>query len=51
MEFSSHWLGRACKFYTLTGHAWKMIAQTGLLDYSMLTQAFNCRGRPAEPGR
>jgi len=29
---SSHWLGRACKVYTLTGRGWKMIVQTGLLD-------------------
>lgn len=27
------WRGRACKIYTLTGGEWKMIAQTGLLDY------------------
>lgn len=29
-----HWLGRACKIYTRVGDEWKMIAQTGLLDYS-----------------
>ena len=29
-----HWLGRACKIYTRVGGEWKMIAQTGLLDYS-----------------
>lgn len=28
-----HWLGRACKIYTRMGAPWKMIAQTGLLDY------------------
>lgn len=27
------WRGRACKIYTLIGGEWKMIAQTGLLDY------------------
>jgi ketosteroid isomerase-like protein len=36
---SSHWLGRACKLYTLTARGWKMIAQTGLLDYSMIEPA------------
>ncbi len=31
---SSHWSGRACKFYTrLANGEWKMIAQTGLLNY------------------
>jgi ketosteroid isomerase-like protein len=30
---SSHWLGRACKIYTLVPDGWKMIAQTGLLEY------------------
>jgi ketosteroid isomerase-like protein len=29
-----HWIGRACKIYTRLGSDWKMIAQTGLLDYS-----------------
>lgn len=29
-----HWLGRACKIYTRVGGEWKMIAQTGLLDYA-----------------
>lgn len=28
-----HWLGRACKVYTKVGDQWKMIFQTGLLDY------------------
>jgi ketosteroid isomerase-like protein len=28
-----HWLGRACKIYTLTGSGWKLIAHTGLLEY------------------
>lgn len=28
-----HWLGRACKIYTKLAGEWKMIAQTGLLDY------------------
>ncbi len=27
------WRGRACKIYTKVGAEWKMIAQTGLLDY------------------
>ena len=35
----NHWLGRACKFYTLTARGWKMIAQTGLLDYSLIAKA------------
>jgi ketosteroid isomerase-like protein len=30
---ANHWRGRACKIYTLTPGGWKMIAQTGLLDY------------------
>jgi hypothetical protein len=28
-----HWVGRACKIYTKVGGEWKMIAQTGLLQY------------------
>lgn len=28
------WRGRACKIYTTINGEWKMIAQTGLLDYS-----------------
>jgi ketosteroid isomerase-like protein len=28
-----HWLGRACKIYTKVQGEWKMIAQTGLLQY------------------
>lgn len=28
-----HWVGRACKIYTKVDGEWKMIAQTGLLDY------------------
>jgi ketosteroid isomerase-like protein len=28
-----HWVGRACKIYTLMAGEWKMIAQTGLLEY------------------
>ncbi len=28
-----HWWGRACKVYTKIGAEWKMITQTGLLDY------------------
>src|SRR5437867_4286907 len=31
----NHWYGRACKIYTrLPGGEWRMIAQTGLLEYS-----------------
>jgi hypothetical protein len=32
-DVNQHWKGRACKIYTRVGHEWKMIAQTGLLDY------------------
>ena len=28
------WKGRACKIYTKLGKNWKLIAHTGLLDYS-----------------
>ncbi|HME51104.1 MAG TPA: nuclear transport factor 2 family protein [Candidatus Lokiarchaeia archaeon] len=28
-----HWLGRACKGYTLTADGWKLIFHTGLLQY------------------
>ena len=31
-----HWIGRAGKVYTLVGGQWKMIFQTGLLDYGGL---------------
>jgi hypothetical protein len=31
-----HWNGRACKIYTRIGDEWKMIAQTGLLDYKFV---------------
>ena len=31
-----HWKGRTCKIYTLVDGEWKMIAQTGVLDYSRL---------------
>jgi len=31
-----HWNGRACKIYTRVGNEWKMIAQTGLLDYEFV---------------
>ncbi|PYS38064.1 MAG: hypothetical protein DMF71_17420 [Acidobacteria bacterium] len=30
----NHWQGRTCKVYTKTGDEWKMIMQTGVLDYS-----------------
>ena len=30
------WHGRACKIYTRVGGEWKMIAQTGLLDYKFV---------------
>ena len=29
----NHWLGRTCKVYTLMDEGWKMIAQTGALEY------------------
>ena len=29
-----HWLGRTCKTYVITQNGFKMIAQTGVLDYS-----------------
>jgi hypothetical protein len=33
----NHWSGRACKIYTrLASRKWKLIAQTGLLDYSLV---------------
>ncbi len=35
-----HWQGRACKIYTKVGDGWKMIFQTGLLDYG------SCAGTP-----
>ena len=35
----SHWKGRACKVYTLVSGGWKMIFQTGLLDYAMSSRA------------
>lgn len=28
-----HWLGRTCKIYTKVADGWKMIAQTGVLNY------------------
>jgi ketosteroid isomerase-like protein len=30
----SHWKGRACKIYSKVGGDWKLIAHTGLLDYT-----------------
>lgn len=32
----NHWKGRACKMYTRVAGEWKMIAQTGLLDYAII---------------
>jgi len=29
----NHWIGRTCKIYTSMGEEWKMIAQTGALEY------------------
>lgn len=29
-----HWKGRVCKMYTKTNQGWKLIAHTGVLDYS-----------------
>jgi hypothetical protein len=33
-----HWRGRACKIYTTVRGEWKLIAHTGLLDYSKISQ-------------
>jgi len=33
------WQGRACKIYTTVNGEWKMIAQTGLLDYGPFSRA------------
>ncbi len=30
----NHWKGRVCKVYSKIGDEWKMIMQTGVLDYS-----------------
>lgn len=30
----SHWKGRTCKTYVKTDQGWKMLAQTGVLDYT-----------------
>ncbi|MFW9821979.1 MAG: DUF4440 domain-containing protein [Candidatus Thorarchaeota archaeon] len=30
---NNHWKGRTCKVYTKIGDEWKMIMQTGVLDY------------------
>ena len=30
----NHWKGRTCKVYTLVDEEWKMIMQTGVLDYN-----------------
>lgn len=30
----SHWKGRTCKVYTLVDKEWKMMMQTGVLDYN-----------------
>jgi ketosteroid isomerase-like protein len=35
----NHWKGRTCKVYSKTGAEWKMIMQTGVLDYSDLDSA------------
>jgi ketosteroid isomerase-like protein len=35
----SHWQGRVCKIYTkMPGGEWKMIFQTGALDFSKITR-------------
>lgn len=31
----NHWCGRTCKIYTRVTGEWKMIAQTGVLDYAV----------------
>ncbi len=49
-----HWLGLACKVYTRTDAGWKMIFQTGLLDYagaaSPARRAPGATGGPGETG-
>ncbi len=32
-EKDNHWKGRTCKVYTLVNGQWKMMMQTGVLDY------------------
>lgn len=32
----NHWQGRVCKVYTKVGGEWRMVMQTGVLDYSLL---------------
>ncbi|MHA2212345.1 MAG: hypothetical protein ACW992_04180, partial [Candidatus Thorarchaeota archaeon] len=34
----NHWNGRVCKIYTLVNSEWKMIMQTGVLDYSLVSR-------------
>ncbi len=36
-----HWMGRACKVYSLVGNEWKMTMHTGLLDYSHLSHSIS----------
>ena len=36
-----HWCGRACKVYTKVDGGWKMIFQTGLLEYPAVGTAAN----------
>ena len=31
------WVGRTCKTYSVVGGEWKLIAQTGVLDYSAIS--------------
>ncbi|MFW9771694.1 MAG: hypothetical protein ACFFFB_11670 [Candidatus Heimdallarchaeota archaeon] len=33
MGNKSHWKGRVCKIYSKVNNAWKMIMQTGVLEY------------------
>lgn len=37
----NHWIGRTCKIYTLIGEEWKMIAQTGVLEYRTMSARNN----------
>lgn len=32
-DIDNHWKGRTCKIYTLANNEWKMMMQTGVLDY------------------
>jgi len=34
-ENKNRWKGRVCKFYSKVGKEWKMIMQTGVLEYQI----------------